>query len=252
MFHNKYGKIILMFVFLLILASCSTVNHEPITAETPGIWNHFFVYPFSQFIIFVAHLFNESYGLAIIVITIIVRICLLPLMVKQIKNSEVQRSLQPEIEKLQKRKDLQEDPQKYMQELMSLYQKHGTNPMAGCLPLFIQTPILIAFYYAIMRTEQLANDTFLWFALGSSDPYFILPIVAALTTYVSTKISMNSLGNNPQVKMMLYVMPFMIFVAALMMPSALALYWIVGNLFSICQSYFLIVKRKKVSLQSNM
>ncbi|TNM50833.1 membrane protein insertase YidC, partial [Streptomyces sp. NP160] len=73
---------------------------------------------------------------------------------------------------------------------MLLFQKHGVNPLAGCLPLFIQMPILIGFYHAIMRTEEIARHNFLWFDLGEKDPFFILPLVAGVTTFIQQKMMM--------------------------------------------------------------
>lgn len=230
--------------------SCSGANTEPITAQTPGIWNHYFVYPLSQLIIFIAKLLNENYGLAIIVVTIIVRLLLFPLIIKQLKTSQVMQKVQLELNELKERKDLQEDQQKYMQEMMTVFQKYKVNPFSGCLPLFIQMPILIAFYYAIMRTQEIALHSFLWFSLGSADPYFILPVVATVTTYLSLKTATSGYPNQPQMNIMLYVMPAMIFAAAVVMPSALVLYWIVGNLFSIGQSYILNVQKRKWQTES--
>ena len=122
---------------------------------------------------------------------------------------------------------------------MLLFQKNNVNPMAGCLPIFIQAPILIAFYHAIMRTSEISEHTFLWFDLGARDPYFILPVVAAVATFIQQKIVMRGQMDNPQMKIMLYVMPIMILVFAVTLPSALSLYWVVGNIFSIVQSLFI-------------
>ena len=122
---------------------------------------------------------------------------------------------------------------------MLLFQKNNINPMAGCLPILIQMPILIAFYHAIMRTSEISQHTFLWFDLGARDPYFILPVLAALGTFVQQKIVMRGQPDNPQMKIMLYVMPIMILVFAVSLPSALSLYWVVGNIFSIVQSIFI-------------
>src|SRR5690606_32785024 len=125
-----------------------------ITEDSPGIWNQWFVYPLSELLIWMAKFFNDSYGLSIIVVTIIIRLVLLPLMIQQTKSSKALQALQPELEKLREKyssKD-QRTQQKLQQETMELFQKHGVNPLAGCLPILIQMPILVAFYHAIMRT----------------------------------------------------------------------------------------------------
>ena len=160
-------------------------------------------------------------------------------MIKQTKSSKSMQALQPEIANL-KEKYSSKDPEtqkKFQTETMALYQKNGVNPVAGCLPLLIQMPILIGFYHAISRTQAISADSFLWFELGSKDPLYLLPIIAALTTFVQQKIMMaDTSGQNPQMKMMLYIMPVMIFVFALKLPAALPLYWIVGNIFMIIQT----------------
>ena len=100
-----------------------------------------------------------SYGLSIIVVTIIIRLVILPLMIKQTKSSKAMQAIQPEIKEIQEKyssKD-QKTQQKLQQETMALFQKHDVNPMAGCLPLFVQMPILIGFYHAIMQNEEIAH-----------------------------------------------------------------------------------------------
>src|SRR5690625_6115591 len=88
---------------------------------------------------------------------------------------------------------------------MALFQKHGVNPLAGCLPIFVQMPVLIAIFHAIRRTPELNTGSFLWFELGSPDPYFILPIVAAGATFLQQKLMMagSPAGQNPQMQIML-------------------------------------------------
>src|SRR5699024_305065 len=104
-----------------------------------------------------ADLLGNSYGWSIILVTVIVRLLLVPLNVKQLKSSKAMQDIQPEMKELQKKyssKD-QATQQKLQQETMALFQKHGVNPLAGCLPIFVQMPILIAMYHAIMRTREM-------------------------------------------------------------------------------------------------
>ena len=197
---------------------------------------------------------NDNYGWAIIVVTILIRIVILPLMIKQTKNARAMQELQPEIEKLREKysaKD-QRTQQKLQQEMMALFQERGINPLAGCLPILIQMPILIALYHAIMRTEEISGHTFLWLALDAPDPYYILPIIAGITTFIQQKMMMvSSMADNPQMQVMLYTMPIMIFIFAIFFPAALTLYWVVGNIFMIAQTYFItgpnVEKRKEVA-----
>jgi YidC/Oxa1 family membrane protein insertase len=226
--------------FVVILSGCGQIN-EPITPESEGIWNSYFVYPLSWLIQYFANLFDENYGLAIILVTVIIRTALLPLNIKQLRSTKAMQDIQPELKELQKKYSSKDanTQQKLQQETMALFQKHGVNPLAGCLPIFVQMPILLAIYHAIMRTEEIGHHTFLWFPLDEKD--YILPFIAGITTFLQQKLMMSgSAGaNNPQMTVMLYMMPIMITVFAFMFPSALALYWIIGNLFMIAQTIFI-------------
>ncbi|ALC88514.1 OxaA precursor [Bacillus sp. FJAT-18017] len=229
-----------LFSFVLFLTGCTEVN-KPITAESTGFWNEYIVYPLSWLIIEGAELLWGSFGLSIIAVTILIRLAILPLMIKQTKSTKAMQALQPEMKKLQEKyssKD-QKTQQKLQQETMALFQKHGVNPMAGCFPLFVQMPILIGFYHAISRTRAIADHNFLWFDLGDKDPYYILPLVAGLTTFIQQKMSMAGMPDNPQMQMMLWMMPLMIIIFAINFPAALSLYWVVGNIFMIVQTYFI-------------
>src|SRR5699024_10496025 len=116
---------------------------------------------------------------------------------------------------------------------------HGANPFAGCLPIFIQLPIFIGICNAIMRTDAIKTGSFLWFELGSTYP--VLPIIAGAATFLQQKLMMadSPTAQNPQMKMMLYMMPIMITVFAFFFPAALALYWVVGNIFMVAQTLFI-------------
>lgn len=226
---------------IAVLSGCSQIN-EPITPQSKGFWNEYIVYPLSWLIKYVAHILGGSFGLSIIVVTIFIRLLILPLMIQQTRNAKAMQALQPEIQKLREKyssKDMQTQ-QKLQQEMMLLFQKHGVNPMAGCFPLLIQMPILIGFYHAIRRTREIAEHTFLWFDLGDKDPYYILPIIAGVTTFIQQKIMMAGAGEqNPQMAVMLWMMPIMIVIVAINFPAALSLYWVVGNIFSIVQTYLI-------------
>ena len=122
---------------------------------------------------------------------------------------------------------------------MLLLQKYNINPAAGCLPILIQMPILIGFYHAIMRTEELKGNHFLWFELAAPDPYYVLPFLAGAMTFIQQKVLMKDQPANPQTSMLLWTMPIMIIIFSLYLPAALPLYWIVGNIFSIVQAQFI-------------
>lgn len=236
-----------LFFAVLLLAGCSmdlSPETNPITEERSGFWDSYFIYPIHWVILYFGDLFKNMgvdvwyYGLSVIVVTILLRILILPLMIKQTKSARAMQEIQPKMQELKEKysaKD-QKTQQKLQEETMKLFQESGVNPLAGCLPLFIQMPILIAFYQALMRTAELQGHTFLWFTLSAPDP-FVLPIVAATTTFIQQKMVM--IQDNPQMKIMLYLMPVMIFGFAMFFPAALTLYWVVGNLFMIAQTYFI-------------
>lgn len=234
--------LIIGLVFIMALLSGCTEYKQPITAESAGFWNEYIVYPLSLLITKTADFLGGSYGLSIIIVTLIIRLAILPLMIKQTRSSKAMQVLQPEMAALKEKyssKD-QQTQQKLQQETMALFQKHGVNPLSGCFPLLIQMPILMGFYHAISRTREIAEHSFLWFDLGAPDPIYALPIIAGITTFIQQKMMMAGTANqNPQMAMMLWMMPIMIVVFALKFPAALSLYWVVGNIFMIAQTYFI-------------
>ncbi|GAX89140.1 YidC/Oxa1 family membrane protein insertase [Effusibacillus lacus] len=177
-----------------------------------------------------------DYGVSILIITLIIRILIFPLMYKQLKHSKLMQELQPEMTKI--REKYKNDPQKMNQEMMKLFQEKGTNPLAGCFPILIQMPILIALYQAIMYNKHISQSTFLGLIALGQPEHFVLPALAAITTYIQTRMTMMN-PNDPQQKMMLYIMPAMIFFFAFTFPAALSLYWVFGNILTIIQYYFL-------------
>ena len=186
-----------------------------------------------------------SYALAIILLTVLIKLVLYPLTQKQMKSMIGMQQIQPKIKAIQD-KWKGKDPKKMQEEIMLLYKEHNVNPMAGCLPLLIQMPILIALYRSLFQFpyENPAHATFFWLAnLTDKDPLYILPVLAGVTTYIQSK--MTTTGNDPTQKMMLYTMPVFIGWISATVPAGLALYWVVFNVASGVQQYF-INKQTKV------
>lgn len=239
---RMYRKIVVglpLLIVMLVLSGCSpdfVKNPPPIDPEG-GFWDRYFVFPLSWLLDNSAALLAGSYGLAILAVTILIRLAVLPLMMKQLKSSRAMQAIQPELQKIKEK--YKNNQQKTQEETIKLFQRHNVNPLAGCLPVLIQMPILLAFYQAIMRNESVRTHDFLWMALGSPDPYFILPVIAAATTYFQSKMIGAGAPQNPQMQMMLYIMPAMILVIAITLPSALSLYWVFGNIFTIIQTFFI-------------
>ncbi|RAU91779.1 membrane protein insertase YidC [Paenibacillus sp. YN15] len=228
---------------VFLLSACGRPGD--LTQERTGIWTKFFVGPLSDTLDWFAHLLWGEYGLSILVMTVIIRTIILPLTLRQYKSSKGMQALQPELEKLKKK--YKDDPKKQQEETMLLFQKNGVNPLAGCFPILIQMPILIALYNAIMYNPYIHEHTFLWLQLSQKDPYYILPIIASITTFVQQKVMMSLQPNqaNPSMNMLLYIFPVMIFVMSMSFASALPLYWVYSNIFTIVQNYFIYRPSKK-------
>lgn len=229
----RHWKWALLAPFVL-LAGCSSATEMTINRD--GFWGGTFVGPLSDALDWLANsLFGEQYGLAILVITIIVRLIILPLTLKQYRSSKKMQALQPQLNEL--RQKYASDPKKQQEETMKLFQQHGVNPLSGCFPLLVQMPVLIALYQAILGNPHIRDHSFLWVQLGSPDPFYILPILAAVTTFLQQKMMQAQMPQNMQI--LLIIFPVLIFVMSLQFPSALVLYWFYSNLFTIVQSYFI-------------
>jgi len=206
------------------------------------------------------------FGIAIILLTLGIKVVLSPIFQFQLMTSRriqaEQRKIAPQMAQL--RKKYKKDPQRLNQETMALYREHGINPlsqMSGCLPAVIQAPILIALYWVIFGAQKsLTSDRhFLWIAniadtpshdfalgLGVAVGLLVLPVLAGLTTFVQTKMMTpvgGTAGQDPSTaqvqQTMTLFMPVMIGFFAINFPAALALYWVISNLFSIGQQYFI-------------
>lgn len=233
---KKYLSLTTIVGLVFLLTACS---NKPITSHSTGLWDGVIVLNFSRAIIWLAKLFGSSYGMGIVAFTIIVRIIILPLMIYQTKSMKKTQELQPKLKELQKKyssKDT-ETMKKLREEQQRLYAEAGVNPVAGCLPLLVQLPILWALYQAIWRTNILKSGEFLWLQLGHRDPYFIMPVLAAVFTFLSSWLAMKSQPEqNGMTKGMMFGMPIIIFFMALNIPAAISIYWVVTNAFQAGQT----------------
>ncbi|CAK8054300.1 YidC/Oxa1 family membrane protein insertase [Eupransor demetentiae] len=231
--------LILALIALVGIFAAGFSYHQNITGS--GIWGSF-IAAFTQSILGASSWFGENYGFGIIVFTILVRFVILPLMVFQIDSMKKMQGLQAEIKVIQNKypgKDA-ESRQLLMNEQQALYKEHNVRPFASMLPLLVQMPVLIALYQAIFNSHELRSGSFLWLELGKHDPYFILPVLAALFTFASSWLSTQANPEqNTMTKVMPYIFPVIIFFTALSVPSALSLYWVVGNIFQTVQTFIL-------------
>lgn len=222
----------------LFLAACS---NKPVTSHSTGLWDHYIIYNFSRFIIWLSNTCG-GYGMGIIIFTIIIRVLLLPLMFYQTKSMLKTQELQPKLKAIQKKYSSRDrdSMMKIQQETQALYREAGVNPWASMLPMLIQLPIMWALYQAIWRTPELKHGTFLWLQLGHTDPYYVLPILAAVFTFMSSWLSMASMPErNAMTSAMTWFMPIMVFFMALGFSSAITLYWVISNAFQVLQTLLL-------------
>lgn len=189
-----------------------------------------------------------NYGLAIILLTLVIKIVLYPLTVKQIQSMRGMQEIQPKVKALQEK--YKGNPEKINKEMAAIYKEHHVNPLAGCLPLLIQMPFLIAIFFAIRDYQYLQQPNFLWVQdLAHPDPLYILPALSALTTFIQTK--QTTIDNSQQNKMMLYFMPLFIGYISLSFPSGLVLYWVMSNIAQIVQQWWLYRKPAQVQGEVN-
>ncbi len=206
-----------------------------------------------------------AYGFAIIAVTVLLRLLMLPLTVKSMANMKKMQELQPQVEALKKK--YKNDQQKLLMEQQRLYQEHGVTPWGGCLPILIQFPILLGFYYAIRDladTGQLVEGFFwipnlafpdieqglswLWplppsVGWDTALRYLVLPILLAVTQVLTQKLAtaQTPAADNPQAQMMnqmMWIMSILFFYITLTVPAGLTLYWVTSNILGIFQQLY--------------
>ena len=180
-----------------------------------------------------------NWGWAIIVLTLIVKAILFPLNQKAYKSMAKMRAVQPKMDALKKKYPNPEDRMAMQQELMKLYRDEKINPLGGCLPMLIQMPIFIGLYWMIFLSVELRQAPWLgWIHdLSRPDPFYILPILMAVTMYLQTKMSPPP--SDPTQAQMMKIMPLMFSVMFFFFPAALVLYYVVNNLLTIAQQWLI-------------
>jgi YidC/Oxa1 family membrane protein insertase len=179
------------------------------------------------------HGYIGNWGVAIILLTLTVKLLLYPLTLKSMQSMGAMRRLQPEIEKLKAKHG--EDKQALNLAVMQLYQANKVNPLGGCLPMLLQMPVWFALYATLQTSVELYREPFLWMSdLTVKDPFFILPVAMGATSFIMQKLSPQP-ADNAQAKMMLYFFPAFFAFMMLFVPSGLTLYIFVNNLLSIVQ-----------------
>lgn len=220
-----------------------------------SIWESLFVKPLAYIILKFGYLVKNM-GISVMIIGLLIRLLMVPIQIKTVKQSENMKKAQPEISKIEKKYANKTDQESLMaksQETMMIYKKYELNPVSGCLLSFIQLPLFFAFLEAINRVPAIFEGKFLSMNLGMTPTagiahhnyiYIVLVILIIVTTYLSFKISMSSTQSDEmaqQMKMMFMFMIVMISIASLSLPTAIALYWIVTNGFAVIQN--IIIKK---------
>lgn len=225
---------------VFVLSGCQAVENQE------GFFYSVFVKPMEFMLEFLGNdVFSGSYGLAIIAITVLIRLILMPIMLKNYRQQQTMKTkmdaFKPELEEVQKKMKeakTKEEQMQYQQEMVGLYKKHGINPMnMGCLPMLIQMPIIMGLYFAILYSADVKTHQFLWFSLGSPD--VIMTIIAGLVYLVQARVSLWTVPEQQkaQMKMFIYISPIMIVFISMSSMAALPLYWSVSGALLIFQTY---------------
>ena len=212
-------------------------------------WFRFIAEPMAQALVFLAHSLGNSAGWAIIVFTLMVKLLLVPLTIKQLQSAKAMQELQPLIQELQRKH--KGDKQKLTEETMALYKEHHVNPAAGCLPLLVQLPILYGLYGALIGLgnesshlhDPMFSAPFGWLpSLSAPDPWHILPVVCVVTQFIQQRMMMTQKQTDPQqaaMQSMMQFMPLLVGVFSWGLAAGLPLYWAVSTVFSAVQQYFI-------------
>lgn len=187
-------------------------------------------------------IFN-NYGIAIIMLTIVVRIPFIPLINKSYKSMKKLQDVQPEMTKL--REKYKKDPQKMQKEIIELYKNKKVNPLGGCLPMLLQLPVFFALYKVLLIAIELRGAPFiLWITdLSVRDPIYILPIIMGATMALQMKMTPSTM--DPMQQKLMMFMPIVLTILFLTFPSGLVLYWLVNNVLSIAQQFHINKKLSK-------
>ena len=198
-----------------------------------------YIRQFLTFLLNTTDKYVGNFGVSIIIVTILIKIMLLPLTLKQDKSMKEMKKLQPELEKIKEK--YANDKQMLNIKTMELYKEHKVNPLGGCLPLLLQLPILFALF-GVLRNGIIPKDSsFLWLKLSVPDPFYVLPVLNGAVSFFQQKL-MGSADSNPQMKNMMYIFPIMMIMFSLKTPSGLQLYWLTSSILAVVQQYFIMKK----------
>ncbi len=183
-----------------------------------------------------------AYGLGLVAFGVLIRVLLWPLNQKAMRSSMEMQAIQPIMKELQEKH--KNDPQRLQQEMFKLYKEHNVNPLGGCWPMLLPWPVLLALFFVFQNSIELRGESFLWMPdLSRADPLFITPVLMGASMYALMKLGQRGMEPNPQMKMMLYIMPPMMTIMFGQFASGLNLYYLVSNLASLPQQWMLTQER---------
>ncbi|MDP2688631.1 MAG: membrane protein insertase YidC [Deltaproteobacteria bacterium] len=188
--------------------------------------------------------FLGNYGIAIIIITVVIKIVFYPLSRHSLKSMKEMQNLQPQLAAIKEK--YKDNKEKMNKELMEVYKRYKVNPLGGCLPMFLQIPVFIALYEVLYVAIELRHAPFfLWIRdLSDKDPYYITPLIMGATMFLQQKMTPSTMDPN-QAKIML-IMPVIFTFMFLNFPSGLVIYWLINNILSIAQQYYIQKSPSKV------
>jgi len=213
-----------------------SINPELVDAIEFG-WFSFLAIPFFK-ILLAIHNYVGNWGWAIILFTLLVKLVLFPLSYKGMMSMQKLKDLAPKMKEIKEK--YKGDPVKMNAHMMELYKKHGANPMGGCLPLLLQIPIFFSLYRVLLNADELQGASWiLWIEdLSRMDPYFVLPVLMGASMFFQQKITPSNF-TDPMQKKIFKWFPVIMTIFFVSFPSGLVLYWLVNNIFTIAQQYYI-------------
>ncbi len=203
-----------------------------------------FAVPVRWLLVWMHEHLHLTYGLVLVMFGILVRLVLWPLNQKAMRANMKLQEVQPLMKEIQDR--YKSDPQRMQQEVFKLYKEYKVNPLGGCWPMLLPMPVLFALFFVFQNAIELRGTSFMWIPdLSRPDPLYVIPILMGASMYFLTKVGQMGMEPNPQMKMMLYMMPLMMTGMFLFFPSGLNLYYTVSNIASIPQQWMLGRERMK-------
>ena len=220
-------------------------DHLELTVDYGWLW--FISMPLFYVLDF-AHSLVGNWGVAIIILTIIVKLVLYPLSAMSYKSMAKMRTVTPQIKRLQER--FGGDRQRLSQEMMALYRKEGANPMTGCLPMLAQLPVFIALYWVLYESVELRQAPFIFWIkdLSVMDPFFVLPILMGASMLLMQML--NPPMPDPMQQKMMKIMPIIFTVLFIFFPAGLVLYWLMNNILSYAQQFYTTKRIEAASAKS--